>query len=110
MFCCSHLRSVAKIAAALIATASGHLSFAAPAPSGSFVGRLQIGPATPVNDIGFASQMAWGPDGRLYVARAEMEIFSYACNPNTFQLTDRRGTGVSGMGVAFATHTVPGNP
>src|SRR3954471_18106518 len=72
-----------------------------------FAGRASVIAATPAGAAPTASQMAWGPDGRLYVARAEQEIFSYAYNPATGQLTDARGTGVSGMGVAFARHAVP---
>jgi hypothetical protein len=96
-------------AGALIAIIATAVTHGAPAPAPAFVGKVSITPATPVNDIGFATQMAWGPDQRLYVARAEQEIFSYAYNPVTHQLTDRRGTGISGMGIAFATHPVPGS-
>ena len=100
--------------AALAVAAIGSLAvecelFAAPVPAPGYAGRLQIAPAVPVGSLQVPSQMAWGPDGRLYVARAESEIVSYGWNPLTKSLSDRRGTGVAGMGVAFATHAVPGS-
>jgi hypothetical protein len=84
-------------------------SVGAPTVTPQFGGRFLIKPSITPGSVSIPSQIAFGPDGRLYVARAEAEILSFAYNSSTHTLSDQRGTGVSGMGVAFATHTVPGS-
>jgi hypothetical protein len=98
--------SIVIISVIVLVASVGNLALAAPAPFGAFAQRFSIAPANA--DAPHVSQMAWGPDGRLYCAQAESEIFSFAYNRRTGLLFDKRGTGVSGMGVAFASHVVPG--
>lgn len=51
---------------------------------------------------GGPTQMAWGPDGRLYV-RTTTEVLSYAYDHNTAAISDQRQAvpGVPGIGLAF---------
>jgi hypothetical protein len=85
------IRAVALIAGVLFAVRAQ----AVPAPSPAFGNRLSIKPSLTPGSVSIPTQMAFGPDGRLYVARAESEIISFAYNPTTKLLSDQRGTGVS---------------
>jgi glucose/arabinose dehydrogenase len=51
---------------------------------------------------GSPTQMAWGPDGRLYV-RTETGVLSYAFDHHTGAISDERNavTGFDGIGLAF---------
>lgn len=84
--------------------------FAAPQISEAFASRFQISPATSIGDATGATQMAFGPDGRLYVTSYQGEISSFNFNPTTGALTDKQPALASGFGMAFATHAVPGAP
>src|SRR5689334_6077110 len=101
------LQFFCQIAVPVLGTIVGGTAVAAPMVDNAFARRLAIGTSTA--DAPHVTQMAWGPDGRLYCSQAESEIFSFAYNPRTGQLSDKRGTGVSGMGLAFASHIVPGS-
>ena len=81
---------------------------ATPVISPAFASRYQVTNASPVGDLPLCTQMTFGPDGRLYVTNAQSNVSSYAYNPTTGALTDKRSTGVQGFGIAFATHSVPG--
>lgn len=52
--------------------------------------------------------MAFGPDGRLYATQLLGPIVSYAYNAATGVLTDKQSVGITGFGIAFGTHSVPG--
>lgn len=99
-----------RASVALFALSFTSHALAAPTVTPQFGGRLTIKPAITPGSVSIPSQMAFGLDGRLYVARAESEIISFAYDPVTKQLSDQRNTGIAGMGVGFATHVVPGNP
>lgn len=51
----------------------------------------------------YPAQMAWGPEGRLYVATAFGDVISYAYNIKTGALTDLKTAvpNVAGLGIAF---------
>ena len=84
---------------------------AAPTVSAPFASRFQVSTASLPGDATMPTQMAWGPDNRLYVTRYNGETSSYAFNPLTGALTDKRGSGVNlAFGVAFANHATPGEP
>ena len=83
----------------------------APAVSTPFASRFQLATATLPGDALMPTQMAWGPDDRLYVTRFNGETSSYAFNPVTGALGDKRGSGVNlAFGIAFANHATPGEP
>ena len=52
---------------------------------------------------GNPTQMAWGPDGRLYLTTAYGDVLSYAYNATTGALTDAKIAvpHVGGLGIAF---------
>ena len=62
--------------------------------------RLLIQNLGPIS--GTPTQMAWGPDGRLYV-RTETGVLSYAYNHHTAVVSDQRQAvnGIGGIGMAF---------
>ena len=70
--------------------------------------RFRITASTP-SDVFGATQMAWGPNERLYVTSFNGNVASYAFDAVTGLLSDRRDTGVPAFGLGFATHTVPGD-
>lgn len=62
--------------------------------------RLSI--ATASADTGSVTQMAVGPDGRVYAARSGGGVVSFAFDPSTGRLSDRRAASdIDGLGVAF---------
>jgi hypothetical protein len=82
-----------------------------PKISEPFASRFQITSATPVGDVRFVTQTAFGPGGRLYVTQFDGAPWSYAFNPVTGQLTDKRPAGIGfGFGMAFANHATPDAP
>jgi hypothetical protein len=96
------------LAALAIAASGAATTRAAPVISEPFASRFQITNATPIGDLPLCTQMAFGPDGRLYVTRYQGQVFSYAYNPATGALFDKQPAGVSAFGIAFASHAVPG--
>lgn len=71
-----------------------------PVIASSYQDRLTIEQAA--SNTGQVTQMALGPDGRLYASRNVGGVISFAYDPNTGALSDRRDvTSISGLGVAF---------
>ena len=58
--------------------------------------------------LGRPTQMAWGPNGRLFVATDNVGVLSYAYNADRGTLSGERvaAPGVSGVGIAFAGDTM----
>jgi hypothetical protein len=56
-----------------------------------------------VTDVGGSpTQMAWGPDGRLYVVTSDKGVFSFAYNKTTGVLSDQKlAAAITGLGIAF---------
>ncbi len=58
--------------------------------------------ATVATGTGTVTQMAWGPDGRLYAARSEGGTISFSFDAASGQLGDLRpAAALSGLGIAF---------
>src|SRR5688572_16248001 len=103
------LNSVGLSAVTVVCAAA--VAPAAPSVSTPFASRFQLSTATVPGEVPMPTQMAWGPDNRLYVTRYLGESASFAFNPATGALTDRRATGVvGGFGMAFANHATPDGP
>jgi hypothetical protein len=87
------------LASAWLAVGGGPAS-ADPAIVGIYQDRLGIQAAA--GNTGSVTQMALGPDGRLYASRNGGGVISFARDPLTGQLSDRRAASdVNGLGVAF---------
>lgn len=72
-----------------------------PTISPGYQSRLSID--TAVLGAGTVTQMAWGPDGRLYASRFVGGAVSYRYDPTTGLLDDEKSASdVSGLGIAFA--------
>lgn len=82
---------------------------AAPAISDAFASRFRVSPATPVGDLVGCTQIAIGPGNRLYATSFVAPMASYAIDPATGALTDRRAVGQTAFGLAFSSHAVPGS-
>lgn len=83
-------------------------TLAQPAIAPAYQSNLIVETLTPINAN--PTQMAFGPDGRLYVMTTGGGVFSYAYNTTTGALTDSKvaATGVAGVGIAFHTSTSNG--
>src|SRR5687768_5236207 len=100
--------TVSILSAAVVATFGVSLAHGgAPKISAPFASRFQITNATPIGDVRFATQTAFGPgpNRRLYVTQLDGAPWSYAFNPATGVLSDKRPAGIGyGFGMAFARH------
>ncbi len=67
----------------------------------AYAGRLALDNVGHVN--GSPTQMAWGPDGRLYVMTTDNGVLSYQVSAGTGSLSGERTavSGITGIGIAF---------
>src|SRR3954447_22076144 len=75
----------------------GAVAGAAPVISPPFASRFAVTNASAAGDLPLCTQMAFGPDGRLYVTNYSGAISSYAFNSTTGALSDKQSTGVQGF-------------
>lgn len=92
-----HPRCLPALSLTLLASA---LFAADPVVAPAYRSRLVLESLGPL--VGNPTQLAWGPDSRLYV-RTTGDVQSYAYDRRTGQLSDRRQAvaGVPGIGLAF---------
>jgi glucose/arabinose dehydrogenase len=93
--CVSTLAAVGLLGTGMVGTAHAQTVTAA------YQGQMEI--QTLATGSEYPAQMAWGPDGRLYVATAFGDVISYAYNIKTGALTERKTAvpNVAGLGIAF---------
>jgi len=85
-------------------------ALAAPVVAPGFSPMFNLSQASDTNAASTVAQIAFGPDNRLYVARAFQPMLSFALD-SSGQLFDPQPTSVGpALGVAFATHTTPDDP
>src|SRR5438093_8687158 len=96
-------RGLRTFCASLLAVVGILYSFCADAQtvSSAYTGRFRIDRLLNLN--GSATQMAWGPEGRLYIRLLNTGVESYAYDRATGTLSDIKHavTGFPGIGLAF---------
>src|SRR5438067_473832 len=93
------LITIAGLAGALLA--SGRASQAQSITS-AYAGQLTL-QSTGATVPGHPAQMAWGPDGRLYVMTTDQGVWSYAYDSTlgTLSGSKQEVSGINGIGIGF---------
>lgn len=77
----------------------------------AFAPMFSLTQVSATNAVSGVTQLAIGPDGRLYAARAFGPMVSFARDPVSGALSGVQNAGVgAAIGVAFATHSTPSDP
>lgn len=99
-----------RIPACFALALASPFALAAPQVAPGFSPMFNLSQASPSAAATNVTQIAFGPDGRLYAARATAPMLSFAVDASG-QLSDPQPTGIGpALGLAFATHSTPDDP